>query len=179
MFRQKINLGGVVVRPCSQAFVLASSTKRSKLEKAGETGYKLITENVVDLLDGTECSIISFCTLDTVTDFKLDPPRGSKSQEAFLSITHVLPARAPDSAKQLIAECVQLLRADEVNVLKPTFQSKIYFATIASQMSSRKREREEWTLDENPAKATVLCRTLGRSPTGPELPSYTGSSVLR
>ena len=39
------------------------------------------------------------------------------------------------------------------------------------EQSSRKRDQERWTPEESPAK-TSKCRTLSRSPTGPELPDY-------
>ena len=82
--------GATIQRPCSKAIALISSTMRSHVFQAGATGHKLVTENVVDLLhtdsaitrtaDGAQrkYQIITYCTLDNVTDFKLDLPKHAK-----------------------------------------------------------------------------------------------------
>jgi hypothetical protein len=111
--------------------------------------------------------------LNTVTDFKLDPPRGAKSQAALVTLTDVL-STGEDNAAQpvtsLLVDTVQLLTPDEAKTLGPVLAKMIYFATLAGQIT-RKRELESWTAQENPAKAST-CRHLGRSPTGPALPDY-------
>ena len=113
-----------------------------------------------------------FCTLDNVTDFKLDPPKGAKAQAALISVTGVIGA-ITDSAEQpvkcLFIDDVHLLTLEEAEALKPMLIKMLYFAALARQMS-RKR-KIEWSPDESPAKAST-CRVLGRSPTGPPLPDY-------
>ena len=158
---------------------LILSTKRSKVLDAGASGNKLVTENVVDCFqpdgDGeqTHYSLTAFCILDTVTDFKLDPPKHDKEQAALISVTGVINADT-DSVEQpvkgFLVDDVQLLTPQQANALKLRFVKMLYFATLAGQIS-RKRAREPWSPTENPAQATV-CRTLGRSPTGPSLPDY-------
>ena len=171
--------GVSMLRPCSRAVALVLSTKRSKVFQAGVGGFKLVTDDVVDFLeegsDGSQkkYSLTSFCTLDTVFDFKLDPQRGAKSQAALISLTGVIDADT-DSAEQpfksLLVEDVQLLAPPEAEALKPRLNKMFYFAALAGQVS-RKREHEPWSPEENPAKAST-CRVLGRSPTGPALPDY-------
>ena len=146
---------------------------------AGAGGHKLVTDEVVDFLstDAVACQkkyrLTSFCTLDTVTDFKLDPPARAKNQAALISVTGVIDDEA-DSAEQpvksLLVDNVQQLTPDEAEKLKNRLSKMRYFAALAGQVS-RKREHEPWSPEENPGKA-LTCRTLGRSPTGPTLPDY-------
>ena len=173
----KLEAGLPMLPNCSRVVALVQSTKRSKLSDAGANGHKLVTQDVVDLLpefgDVTQkYTLTSFCSLDTITDFKLDPQGRNKTQAALVSVTTVLDA-GTDSVGQLVKELlvdnVQLLTTDESDAFKPILIKMLYFAALAGQMS-RKRENE-WSPDESPAKAST-CRVLGRSPTGPPLPDY-------
>ena len=144
-----------------------------------EDGYQLVTENVRDLLHPEtskvqRCTITAFCTLDTVTDYKLDPPKGAKSRAALVSITSVLEApigSAEQPVLNLLTDSVQQLDASQAEALKSVMGQFITFATVAAQMSSRKRPLDNWTEEEHPA-TTSPCRVLGRSPTGPKLAEY-------
>ena len=173
--------GAKMTRPCSHALVLISSSSRSKpLQEMGTNGYKLVTDNVVDLLSpGDDASkkkysITSFCTLDNMTDFKLDPPARSKSQAALICITGTLNS-AEQPVTSLLVESVQLLPPPDAEAMKSIMRRMIYFTTVAGQVSSNKRERDAWTPEANPATA-ASCRNLGRSPTGPALPEYEASA---
>ena len=175
----KAVLGDPILRPCSRAYMLVLSTKRSKVLDAGASGHKLVTDDVVDFLSNVAVAgqkkyrLTSFCTLDTVTDFKLDPPARAKSQAALISVTGVINDEA-DSAEQpvtsLLVDNVQHLTPDEADNLKNRLSQMRYFAALAGQVS-RKREREPWSPEENPGQA-LPCRSLGRCPTGPPLPGY-------
>ena len=74
------------------------------------------------------------------------------------------------SVQSLLVDDVQLLTPAPADALKPMLAKMLYFAALAGQVS-RKRAREPWSPEENPAKAAA-CRVLGRSPTGPSLPDY-------
>ena len=182
----KSSVGVTMLRPCSRAVALVLSTQRSKVSPAGAGGHKLVTKDVVDLLYAGSAAqpdahqkfeLTSFCTLDNVTDLKLDPPKKEKEQAALISVTGVINAET-DSAGQpgkgFLVDDVLLLTPEQAQALKPMLIKKLYFAALAGQIS-RKRAREPWSLTENPADA-ALCRTLGRSPTGPSLPDYSSSS---
>ena len=120
--------------------------------------------------------LISFCTLDNVTDFKLDPPKTAKFQAALISVTGVIDAdthSAEQPVNSLLVDDVHLLTLEEAEALKPMLVKMLYFATLAGQIS-RKRAREPWSPTENPAQAAA-CRALGRGPTGPSLPDYSPS----
>lgn len=168
-----------MLQPCSQVMALIASTERSKPIQS-EDGYKIITDNVVDILYDipSECkySVTAYCTLDNLTDFKLDPPKFKPSQAALISISSILGPAAADTEQpanvSMLVDSVQLLSADEAAHIKPVLRKMIYLATLTAQMSSRKRPQEPWSPTENPARAASECRVLGKSPTGPELPEY-------
>ena len=173
----KTTAGVTLLRPCSRAFALVLSSKRSKVTDAGASGHKLVTDGVVDCLPTESAAarymLTSFCNLDNVTDFKLDPPKGAKVQAALVSVTGFIETKT-DSAEQpiqsLLVDDIQLLTTTQADALKPMFVKMLYFAALSGQVS-RKRAREPWSPEENPAK-TATCRALGRSPTGPSLPDY-------
>ena len=174
----KTNPGMSMMRPCAKGLALVSVSTRSKTFPAGENGHKLITKEVVDYLSPSgraqkKYTLVSFCTLDTVTDFKLDPPPRAKNQAALITFTRVMESD-DDSAEQavttLLVDAVQQLEPSKAQTLQPVLSKMIYFAALAGQIS-RKRDQEQWTPEESPAK-TSKCRILGRSPTGPDLPDY-------
>ena len=63
------------------------------LSRANPTEIGLVTDDVVDCLQThsptaqEKYKLTSFCNLDNVTDFKLDPPKGAKVQAALVSVT--------------------------------------------------------------------------------------------
>ena len=138
-------------------------------------------QDVVDFIPAgndataTKYSLTSFCTLDTVTQFKLDPPGRSKNKAALICLTGVLGAdtdSAGQSVKSLLVDSVQLLTPVEAESMKPMLSKMMYYGALAGQVSrTRERENDPWDKEESPAKASK-CRTLGRSPTGPALPDY-------
>ena len=189
-FASKARAGLTMLRACSRVLVLVASCKRSQVLPLGSSGHKLVTPNVVDLLhtDSVEqpgsaphqqCKyeIVTFCTLDNVTDYKLDPPKNAKELAALISVTGVTdvdPDNAEQPIKGFVADEIELLKPEEANVLKALWNQKLYFAALAGQIFSRKRDRETWSSEEHPAQA-AQCRVLGKSPTGPELPDYSGA----
>ena len=178
----KAVVGVPLLRPCSRAFALVVSSKRSKVSDAGTAGHKLVTDDVIDYLPTDSGAaqekyrLISFCTLDNVTDFKLDPPKGLKVQPALISVTGLINNHT-DSAgppvHSLLVDDVQLLSIAQADALKPMLVKMLYFGALAGQIS-RKRAREPWSPGENPAQSST-CRALGRSPTGPSLPDYSST----
>ena len=170
-----------LVRQGAKTLALVLANKRSKVFAAGGEGHRLVTDEVVDYTQkddphAKKYSITSFCTLETMTDYKLDPPARQKTQAAMISVTDVLMGDA-DSAEQpvtsLLADDVQLLTPEEADALLPMYKKMLYYAALAGQLS-RKRPNEMWDTEENPAKA-AKCRRLCRSPTGAPLPDYVPS----
>ena len=182
----KASGGTQFLRPCSRAVVLVVSKQRSQPYTVGASGHKLVTSNVVDLVrsdsapqSGCKYEIVTFCSLESITDYKLDPPKNVKEQAALISVTGVTdvdPDNAEQPIKGFIADEIELLTPEQANALKGLWTQKLYFAALAGQIFSRKRDRETWSEEEHPAQA-AQCRTLGRSPTGPELPGYCGIQI--
>ena len=174
-FSTEVTASQHITKACSQMIALIESSERSKPEPAGTEGHKLITDNVTDILcsdsnKDRRYKLTTYCTLNDMTDFKLDPPRGGKTQAALITIRTVLEA-SNELPTSLLVETVQLLSADEVSRMIPVMRKMIYFTSLGLQMADRKRATEGWSETESPAKA-ARCRTLGRSPTGAELPDY-------
>ena len=95
----------------------------------------------------------------------MDPPKGTKAQAALVSVTGFIDAKT-DSGEQLVqsllVDDVQLLAPAQADPLKPMLVKMLYFAALAGQVS-RKRAREPWSPEENPANAAA-CRVLGAQP---------------
>jgi len=167
-----------VFRPCTQALALVESSEPSKLQEAGDGGYKITTSNVKDLLhetpDDRGVQLTSFCTLENLQDFKLDPPRthGNKKQTALVLISSVLQVSSAEQPASFMVDSVQLLQPAEVDTVKVCLKRMLFLTTLAGHMASRKRTSSvPLTHEESPAKA-AKCRVLGRHPTAAPVPEF-------
>ena len=165
-------------RPCSQVLALVEASKPSNLQQAGTGGYKITTDNVKDLLhdddDARGVQLTSFCTLDNLQDFKLDPPRtqASKKQAALVLISSILQESSAGQPASFMVDSVQLLQQTEVDAVKICLKRMLFLTTLAGHMSSRKRAASELTTNnKSPAKA-AKCRVLGRHPTAAPVPEF-------
>ena len=91
------------------------------MESIGDNGYKLITKGVRDALDTSAAqpgarvfTLTAFCTLENLQDFKLDPPRGSKSQHAVIIVSDINQRDKAGKPANLIVEALMLVHRDEV-----------------------------------------------------------------
>ena len=161
--------GDAVVMPCQKIIGLVKSTKNSTTENLG-AGVKLVTKGVEDVLatDAEQSAaaqpatftLSSTCMLESVTQYRLDPPRGGCTY-ALVTIT----AKAGDA---FVVEQVQLL-ANEA-AANDAKRSLLQLLFLAKEMCTGGRKRDApWTDDLSPAKSRK-CRSLGRSPTDPPLP---------
>ena len=166
-----------VFRPCTQALALVESSQASTLAEAGEGGYKIITNGVKDLLnedpDSPACQLTSFCSLNNLQDFKLDPPRtrADKKQAALVLISAVLQAGSAEQPASYMVDSVQLLQQSEVEFVKVSLKRLLFLTVLAGHMASRKRTLPFPTNEESPAKASK-CRALGRHPTAAAVPQF-------
>ena len=115
----KVSPGVPMLRHCSRVVTLVLSTKRSKLSDAGAGGHRLVSDVVCFFAADTGATqknygLTSFCTLDTVTDFKLDPPARAKSQAALISVTGVI-----DMVDDTVEQPAKMLLVDNVQLLTP------------------------------------------------------------
>ena len=109
---------------CSQVLALVEASRPSSLQEAGTGGYKITTNNVKDLLhdanDARGVQLTSFCTLENLQDFKLDPPRtqASKKQAALVLISSILQESSAGQPASFMVDSVQLLQQTEVDAVK-------------------------------------------------------------
>ena len=129
----KTTPGVSMLRACARGLALVSVSTRSKPYEAGANGHKLVTKDVVDYASADtsgrkKYTLISFCTLDTMTDLKLDPPPRAKSQPALITFTRVLQSEE-DSAEQpvttLLVDTVQQLQPQQAEALQPVLNKMI------------------------------------------------------
>ena len=173
-----IPAAGTTFCPCTQVLALVESSETSSLQQAGAGGYKITTNNVKDLLHDTSeahsVQLTSFCTLENLQDFKLDPPRTrtNKKQAAIVLISSVLQVSSAEQPACFMVDSVQLLQPDGVEAVKVSLKRLIYLIALAGHMSSRKRTASgPLKHEESPAKA-AKCRALGRHPTAAPVPEF-------
>ena len=104
------------------------------------SGIKLITPDVEDLFSTEDAgqmkhTLSAICTLENLTQYKLDPPRGG-TQHALVIVTAKTDA-------SFVVESVQLLSEEEAAQAK---QSLLKVLHIAMRIHGRDRERTiEWS----------------------------------
>ena len=113
-------------------------------------------------------TLTAFCTLENLQDFKLDPPRGSKSQHAVIIVSDINQRDKAGEPANLIVESLMLVHRDEVAEIQHAMQKMLYYIATASEINARKNKLE-WTEAFSPAKAQK-CRHIPRHPTGEGLP---------
>ena len=151
------------------------------MESIGDNGYKLITKGVKDALDTSAAqpgahvfTCTALCTLETLQDFMLAPPRGSKSQHVVIIVSDSMHEDKAGEPANHIVESLMLVHRDEVAEIKHAMQKMLYYIATDSEINTRKNKRE-WTEASSPAKAQT-CRHISRHPTGECLPEYKGKS---
>ena len=175
---EDVPTASTVFRPCSQVLALVESSEASTLQETGGGGYKIVTNNVKDLLhdspDAPSVQLTSFCLLANLQDFKLNPPRSSanKKQAALVLISSVLQVSGAGQPGSFMVDSVQLLQPAEIDAVKDCLKRLVFFTSLAAHMASRKRNASmSSTVEESPTKA-AKCRTLGRHPTAAPVPQY-------
>ena len=160
--------GSKMLLPCRKVLALVRSSKNSKASPLGESGFKLITPGVEDLLSTLDPTgqagemkhtLSAICTLSNLPQYRLDPPRGG-NQDALVIVT----AKADDS---FVIESVQFLTSNEVAEVKESLLKLLY---LAMHIYVRDRKRAvEWSDVFSPLSARK-CSRVGRSPTDAPLP---------
>ena len=135
------------------------------MESIGDNGYKLITQGVKDAL-GTSAAqpgarvftLTAVCTLETLQDFKLDPPRGSKSQHDVTIVSDINQRDKAGEPAHFIVESLMRVHRDAVTEIKHAMHTMLYYIATASGINTRKNKRE-WTEASSPAKVQT-CRHI-------------------
>jgi hypothetical protein len=116
----RLNYEGREGSRCSYVAVLIASDSKSTTASVGE-GYKVTTLNIKDVANPhgeSTHTAVGYCTLDTLSGFRLDPPRGKTMRCALCLLTkkdveglhiHKLEYIEPDQVAHAVA-CMQKLR---------------------------------------------------------------------
>ena len=153
--------------PCQKIISLVKSTKPSTPHPLG-AGFKVVTRDIEDMLgddlnDSPSATTPKFvlsstCTLENLTSYKLDPPRGG-TQHALVTITGKI-----DDV--FVVDQVQLLDPGEAAEAKRSLSQLLHLAVRIYQKDSKRNC--PWDNNMSPVQAK-RCRVLGRSPTGPPI----------
>jgi len=187
----RLNYDGHYAPQCKYAAVLLASESKSITENVG-SGYKVIFRGVKDIAntkdgsgaaqpadtdaapqpDGatrlTTYNAVGYCSLEDLTGFRLDPPRGKSSRCALCLFTkmddegfHVdkLEAIEPDCVQHAI-KCMQRLRK------------------LCKQLRSSSTDKRSHSmhLDSKASLSKKKARTLQALPTDASLPDHCGAS---
>ena len=106
---------------------LIASNSKSKTDRVGEEGYKVVTSGVKDVANPAGSvdkpignhTLIGYCSLGSLPGFRLDPPRGKNFRVALVLLSradekeglhiHKLEYIEPDQVKNAVV-CMQKLR---------------------------------------------------------------------
>ncbi len=156
--------GDTVLVPCQKIVALVRSQQKSKAVRL-EHGFNLITSGVQDVMGAgsgaaqptEEFTSTTMCTVENLSQYKLDPPRGAK-QHAIITVADVT------AEANLAVEAVQHIPTDQVQRVTESFATWTQLAAGLVLGTGDKRTLP-WTDLSSPG--AKKCRTLGRSPTDP------------
>ena len=147
---------------------LIASNKVSKPEQLNEDGYKVVTTGVKDIANpaGTlekpigDHTVVGYCSMATLTGFKLDPPRNKPFRVAL-----ALLSRADDEGFH-----VHKLEHIEPDQVAPAVNCMRKLRTLSKRVRCESTERRSRTRtlesgDLSPS-ATKKARTLQEAPSG-------------
>ena len=153
--------------PCQKIISLVKSTKNSSTQSLNN-GFKVVTSDIEDMLgDDLKDSpstptpkfvLSSTCTLDNLTAYKLDAPRGG-TQHALVTITNKI-----DDV--FVVDQVQLLSPEQAAQAKASLSQLLHLAIEMNQKDFKRNAPWDDTMSPVQAKR---CRVLGRSPTAPPI----------
>lgn len=139
-----------IFRSCSQVLAFVQASQPSGLQEAGAGGYKITTNNVKDLLldanDARDVRLSSFCTLENLQDFKLDPPRtqAEKKHVALVLISSVLQASSAGQPASFAVDSVQLLQQTEVDAAKGCLKRMLFLTMLAGHAAPFEQQRSRF-----------------------------------
>ena len=172
----EVRFNGLEVAPtrARKIAALVGVKERSQQEPVG-TGYKVTTSQVIDLigdavhLPGSQVSftLVGYCQLDEVLDFKLGPARGQTMAYAVVLISEVSEA---DGVRLMVLDKVEPIDNAHRAVAVESFTRFRRLAMGLRPVETVKRSRSLTHLLGNSPSETKMCRTLGRVPTDADLP---------
>ena len=161
------------------AALIASSTK-SLAEETGY-GYKVTTTNVSDAANpnsGTSDSIrnytvLGYCSLADMLEYKLDPPRGQRCRFAAVLITQVESSGDADGQQATVSLMVEKLECIESGDAEHAMASFRKLRRLSMRLHPVSEEKRSHALDHlflEAPRELKRCRTLRAVPTDVSLP---------
>jgi len=151
---------------------LVACDSKSKTEKISEDGYKVLTSDVKDVAnpDGTvdkpigSHTVVGYCSIDSLSGFRLDPPRGKTFRVAVCLFTkadeqeglhiHLLEYIEADQVKQAVL-CMQKLRRLSKGVHTGATEKRSHSVALESAGKSPCDTKKARTLQAAPTEASL------------------------
>ena len=153
--------------------VLVASSSKSKTERVGDDGYKVVTTDVKDVAnpDGTvdkpigNHTLVGYCSMDSLPGFRLDPPRGKTFRVALALLS------SADEKEGLHIHKLESIEPDQVSQAVLCMQKLRRLSKRVRSVSSEKRSRSVALDSEGRSPCdTKKARTLQNAPTEVSLP---------
>jgi len=162
--------GDEIKKRCIKAVAVVVATTASVAKNLND-GFQMITEKVNDPLNQDfQCTLMSYCDVKNSPEFQLKPPRGHKTQTAFVAITDVLEEGDDEKPRVFLVESVERIEDNGAEEAAENFRKKIQFSALAAKTQGSSAKRK-WTDEMSPAMAGK-CRRLGKAPTDVDLEPY-------
>ena len=153
------------------AALIASSSK-SKTDRVGDDGYKVVTTEVKDVASiyGTvdqpvgNHTLVGYCSMDSLPGFRLDPPRGKTFRVALVLLSsavekeglhiHKLEYIEPDQVNNAVV-CMQKLRELSKRVRSQSGEKRSHVLDLDSDGRSPCDTKKARTLQQTPTDASL------------------------
>jgi len=147
---------------------------RSHQESIG-SGYRVLTPQVIDVIgDAVQLpasevafSLVGYCQIDEILDFKLGPSRGQTVAYAVVLISEVTEV---DGVRCMVLDKVETIDAAHRRDATESFMRLRRLSMGLRPMEDMKRSRSLTHLLGDSPSETKRCKTLGRVPTDADLP---------
>ena len=174
---------GTISKGAAVAVLIASKKKNNPPEPLG-AGFKVCAPDVCDVANAVASgasqeantvatfNVTGFCTLDDMSKFDLNPPRGHTQRFAIALITSCEQTEQTGASqpgvKTFHMDKIQILEQAEGPQAIPVFQ-KLRRLTMRLEPPSQEERKHNLDISEEPSRPWKKCRTLQAMPTDDSL----------
>jgi hypothetical protein len=171
---------GTISKGAAVAVLIASKKKNNPPEPLG-AGFKVCAPDVCDIANvdasketttGATFNVTGFCTVDDMSKFDLNPPRGHTQRFAIALITSCEQTEQTGASqpgvKTFHMDKIQILEQAEGPQAIPVFQ-KLRRLTMRLEPPSQEERKHNLDISEEPSRPWKKCRTLQAMPTDDSL----------
>ena len=171
---------GTISKGAAVAVLIASKKKNNPPEPLG-AGFKVCAPDVCDIANvdasketttGATFNVTGFCTVDDMSKFDLNPPRGHTQRFAIALITSCEQTEQTGASqpgvKTFHMDKIQILEQAEGPQAIPVFQ-KLRRLTMRLEPPSQEERKHNLDISEEPSRPWKKCRTLSAMPTDDSL----------